>query len=510
MLMTEIELKLVVSPDDVAKVKSALLAMADGRHGSSSALHSTYYDTSGLTLRDQDLTLRVRKTGQHFVQTVKAEDPSGINLGRGEWEDTIAGDQPDLAAPAASRHLQRALGSDELRPLFTTAVRRVTIRLEPRPSTVIEAALDDGEIRVADGGAAEPISELELELKGGDPAVMFDVALRLLEVAPLRIETRSKSERGYRLVEGTSAAPPVLHAKATTLQADMTVEAMLQSIGRQCMAQLLRNEPAALAGIPDGVHQMRVAVRRFRSALSAVKPMLPAEHYRWANGELKWLADALGPARNWDVFATSLLQPVAGARAIEQDLDRLVDAAEQRRRSAYARATQAILSPRYTAAALKLWRWIESRGWRDQPVSEESALLLAPIGGIAPELIARRYRQARARSKQFEALMPEQRHKLRIALKKLRYTIEFLASLFDNEEVGAFLKQLKPLQDDLGHTNDVRVARDLLAELRHGDTDAALDRAGGIVLGWHDRGLADSEPAIREHVKRLRHAKPFW
>ena len=510
--MTEIELKLLVSPDDGAKVKSALLAMADGRHGSSSALHSTYYDTSGHTLRDQDFTLRVRKTGQHFVQTVKAEDPSGINFERGEWEDTIAGDQPDLAAPAVSRHLQPALGSDELRPLFATVVRRVTIRLEPRPSTVIEAALDDGEIRTADGHVVEPIHELELELKSGDPAVLFDVALRLLEVAPLRLETRSKSERGYRLVEGTSDAPPVLHAKATSLQGDMTVEAMLQRIGRQCMAQLLRNEPAALAGIPDGVHQMRVAVRRLRSALSAVKPMLPAEHYRWANGELKWLADTLGPARNWDVFATSLLQPVAGAGAgaIERDLDRLANAAEQLRQSAYARAKEAILSPRYTITALKLWRWIESRGWRDQPVSEQSALLLAPIGGIAPDLIARRYHQARARSKQFEALMPEQRHKLRIALKKLRYAIEFLASLFDEEKVAAFLRQLKPLQDDLGHTNDVRVARDLLAELRQGNADTTLDRAGGIVLGWHDRGLADREPAIRKHVKRLRQAKPFW
>ncbi len=508
--MTEIELKLAVAPGDFAKVKSALLAMAEGRQGSSSALNSTYYDTSGLTLKDQDLTLRVRKSGQRFIQTVKAQDPAGVNLARGEWEDSIAGERPDLEAPTSSRRLPRTLGSDELHPLFTTEVRRGVIMLEPRPATVIEAALDEGEIRTSDGHAAEPISELELELKSGDPAVLFDVALRLLEVVPLRLEMRSKSERGYRLVEGADATPPALHAKAMTLQAEMTVEAMLQRVGRQCLAQLLRNEPAALAGNPDGIHQMRVAVRRLRSALSAVEPMLPAEHYRWANGELKFLAGALGAARNWDVFATSLLKPLNDAAAIEDDLERLASAADRRRRSAHAAAKQAILAPRYTISILKLWRWVEARGWRDQPVSEELALLLAPIGGIAPDLIARRYRQVKARSKQFETLLPEQRHKLRIALKKLRYTIEFLASLFDGDAVATFLKQLKPLQDDLGHTNDVRVARDLLAELREADADAALARAGGIVLGWHDRGLADSEPNLRKHVKQLRRAKSFW
>src|ERR1700722_12327022 len=308
MLMTEIELKLAVTQDDFAKVKTALIARGAGRPGSSAALSSTYYDTSGLTLKDQDLTLRVRKTGQRFVQTVEAQDPGGVNLARGEWEDTIAGERPDLEAPASRRRLPRSLGRDELRALFTTEMRRAVIMLEPRPSTLIEAALDDGEIRTSDGSAAEPISELELELKSGDPAVLFDVALRLLEIAPLRLEMRSKSERGYRLVDGVGAGPPVLQAKATTRGAEMPVGAMRQSVGRQCMAQLLRNEPAALAGIADGIHQMRVAVRRLRSALSAVQPMLPAEPYRWANGELKWLAGTLGPARNWDVFATGLLK----------------------------------------------------------------------------------------------------------------------------------------------------------------------------------------------------------
>jgi inorganic triphosphatase YgiF len=99
----------------------------------------------------------------------------------------------------------------------------------------------------------------------------------LLEVAPIRIEIRSKSGRGYRLADCGETAPAVVHAEPVTLDRRMTVEAALQEIGRNCLAQLLRNEAAALSQQPEGVHQMRVAVRRIRSAISSLKQMLPAE-----------------------------------------------------------------------------------------------------------------------------------------------------------------------------------------------------------------------------------------
>jgi CHAD domain-containing protein len=287
---------------------------------------------------------------------------------------------------------------------------------------------------------------------------------------------------------------------------------MLQSIGRWCLAHLLRNEPAALADQPEGIHQMRVAVRRLRSMLSAVKPMLPAEHYRWTSDELGWLAKVLGPARNWDVFSANLLAPVQRALPLERDLKHLAEAAERERRAAYDDAKQAILTQQHTAGVLKLAQWFEARGWRDQPVSEHAALLLTSIGDVAPGLIERRWRQSRKRSKRFDELTPPQRRKLRIALKKLRYTIEFLQSLFDNSKVKTFMKLLAPLQDDLGQINDVRTAHELVAEVaKHANENCdAIARAGGIVLGWHDRALFDQEPRLRKHVRRLRRVKRFW
>jgi triphosphatase len=511
--LAEIELKLSVVPDRLRELKQALKSMGLPSSRPSSTLSSTYYDSQDLKLRRHDLNLRVREVDGQHLQTLKFNDLTDGNfVSRGEWEDVIGSDQPDLTAPETGPRLHGVIALDELRPLFKTVVRRTVIELEPRTATRIEVAIDEGEIRGLDSGAMEPLCEIELELKSGDSAAIYDVAMRLLDVAPLRIETRSKPERGYELVASDRGTTPAVHAKPVELESSMTVETVLQNIGRSGVSHLLRNEPAALAGQPEGIHQMRVAARRLRAALSALKPMIPAEHYQWARDELKWLAAMLGPVRNWDVFATNLLQPVERALPVETDLTRLTEAAAQQRTAAYVRAKETIESQRYTATMLRLARWIEARGWRNQPASEQAALLFATIGDIAPGLIERRWRRTRKRSRQFGKLSPEQRHKLRIALKKLRYTIEFLESLFDGDAVKALGKRLKPLQEDLGHVNDVRTAHELVEELsRHvNEGGSDISRAGGIVLGWHDRGLTDREPKLRRNVRRMRRAKPFW
>ena len=212
------------------------------------------------------------------------------------------------------------------------------------------------------------------------------------------------------------------------------------------------------------------------------------------------------------MFATNFLEPVERALPHERDLKQLAEAAERGRRAAYDDAKRVILTREHTAGVLKLARWFEARGWRDQLASEHAALFLTSIGDVAPGLIERRWRQSRKRSKRFDELTPPQRHKLRIAVKKLRYTIEFLRSLFDKSKVKDFMKVLAPLQDDLGQINDVRTAHELVAEIaRHANENRdAIARAGGIVLGWHDRVLFDQEPRLRKHVRRLRRAKRFW
>ena len=511
--MPEIELKLSALPHHIPELKQALEAMGSSSARPPMLFSSTYYDSPGLKLRRHGLSFRLRAEEGRWIQTLESHEFISANfLSRDEWEDVIAADSPDPAAPETGPRLLDVVGVEDLRPLFRTIVQRTVIELELPSTARIEIAIEEGDIRGAEMDVSAPLCEIELASKSGDPAAVYEVALLLLKVAPLRIETLSKSDRGYRLVAPEGGTAAAMQPTPVALDAAMTVEAALQNIGRACISHLLRNEPAVLASQPDGIHQMRVAARRLRAALSALKPMIPAAQYQWALDELKWLAGTLGPARNWDVFAANLLEPVERALSVEKDLKRLAEATEQRRRMAHEHAKAAVASPRYTGTMLSLARWFEARGWRDQPASAQAALLFATIGDVAPGLIERCWRRARKRSRQFSELSLEQRHKLRISLKKLRYTIEFLKDLFDNGEVRALERRLKPLQEDLGRLNDVRTAHALVDEVsRHvNEGGSEIGCAGGIVLGWHVRGLSDQEPKLRKDVRRLRGAKRFW
>jgi len=509
-LMPKEELKFSFTASDLPLLKQALLKTTDNGRTTHTTLTSTYYDTAPASLKRAGVALRVQEQNRRYIQTVIATSVSGVlPLSCGECEDVIDSERPDLYAPNSSAHLPETLGEAELLVQFTGVFRRTLFVLEPDGSTQIECALDEGELRTAASDRTEPICEVGLQLKRGDPAALYATG-RLLEIAPLRIEIRSKAERGYDLLGGTIDKPQVEHTPPFDLKPDMTVEESLQRIGRGCLTMLLRNEAAALADVPEGVHQIRVAVRRLRSVVAAVKRMLPPEQFEWVSRDLKWVADVLGPARNWDVFSGTLLASVRSALPTHQDLEGLSRVSEQERQAAHGRANAAIRSPRYTAALLNLSQWFASRSWRNQPVAEQSALLMAPIGAVAPGLIARRHKKVKKAIDGLDELTPQQRHEVRIAVKKLRYTIEFLEDLFDTDKVAKFVGRLKPLQDDLGYENDVRVAHELLADLPNSDDAAAIARAAGVVLGWHDRGLADDDRKLRKRVRRFRQERPFW
>lgn len=512
----EIELKLRVAPDDMPRLRAAKrLADSAGKAGSK-MLDSTYFDTDDLRLQAQGLSLRVRKQGRSFVQTLKsAPTGQGGALRRGEWETPVSGDQPDLSALPDPSVLLDAVGPLEaaaLRPVFSTHVRRSVRLLTPADGVEVEVAIDEGEIRTPSGRTL-PLSELELELKAGtDTAPLYALAQALNETVPLRVETRTKSERGYDLAAGLGAR----WSKASRLELspEITVEQALAGIVRHCIGHMVANEAVALEGVEsEGVHQMRVALRRLRSALSLFKPFLPPEQLDRLVAEVKWLAGSLGAARDWDVFLEELLVPVLQAFPGDAGLAALEEAAGECRRRGYAGVRAAVDSPRYTALLLTLGAWVDGRGWRDQPVSEHSAMLLQPVLDMADRMLSKRHRQARRRGRGFARLAAADRHQLRIALKKLRYAAEFFRSLYDPKPVRRYLDDLAALQDTLGHLQDVATVTKLVGQVEAELGDAApagWQRGAGMVIGWHGHGLQAREPQIVRDWEAFADTKPFW
>jgi len=470
-------------------------------------LVSTYYDTPDHALARRGSSLRVRRRGRSFTQTVKAAaSPSESGLARGEWEDPVAGETPDPRAPRTGPFLSPEIAG-QLRPLFRTEVSRLTIAWSPEPETWIEAAVDRGLIRDGDKTPPSPISEIELELKSGETAALYDVALKLLQAAPLRLERRSKAERGYRLAAPEPGPAKAVHAEPLDLHPGLSAETVLRRVGRACLDHLLRNEAAALAGNAEGIHQMRVAVRRLRAILSVFAPLLAKDQRRWAAGELRWFADALGEARDLDVFTTTLLPPARAALPPASEFERLALAAAQRHRAARAAATGAISSVRYTEALLGLLRWLDGEDWR----SGGAADLQQPIGAVAPALLDRCRDKAERRGRRFTEQSAKKRHRLRIALKQLRYAAELVGGLYDADRTRPFIQRLKRLQDELGDANDVRVGRDIVDKLAPpGRRSTGIGHAGRRVLAWHKHRLAKNQDNLRHHFEALLATQPFW
>ena len=223
---------------------------------------------------------------------------------------------------------------------------------------------------------------------------------------------------------------------------------------------------------------------------------------------MRWVADALSEARNLDVFASALLAPARTALPWSSELERLAMAIDRRRQTAHAAARTTINSARYGGSVQALANWLDGREWR---AGGDAEALRRPIGELAPILLSRRHRQAKKRGKLFDEQSEEERHRLRIALKKLRYIAELLGSLYEPSTTMGFIRLLKELQDDLGDLNDVRVARDIVASLADPNApNTGIDHAGRRIIAWHTRRLARNEPKLRRRLGKLRETEPFW
>ncbi|MDG2480473.1 MAG: CHAD domain-containing protein, partial [Alphaproteobacteria bacterium] len=446
----EIELKLSASPGVLAAlVNVPPLVFASGSNKPSRQLESTYFDTRDRALRKAGITLRVRHVGGTYTQTIKIKDPVHGAHARLERDDPVDGPRPRpaLLHDAFGQDLSW-IGDDDLKPLFTSRIERRAMMLttgSAEQASQIEIAFDRGVVTA--GRKSEPVCEMELELEDGSVADLYDLALTLHRLQTLVIEVRSKSQRGFTLAEGMA---PSWH-KSTPL--DLTPKTTLdQAIGQvmsQCFDHWMSNQAAAFDGSDrEGVHQMRISLRRLRAAFDFFEPWLPEGQTAWFRGEVKWLGKQLGTARDLDVLGADTLAPVMQARPCDKALIRLDGLVTRRGAAAYARLARALASPRYTGLVLTLGQWIAARGCKHRD-REAMAHSLTQAVRVALDSA---HGQVQESGRDFESLTMAQRHGLRLDVKRLRYAMQFVGSAYGGS--AAYLKALSDLQDALGAAND--------------------------------------------------------
>lgn len=500
----EVELKLRLRARDAARLQAHPAVTAAARQGPlTRKLTSIYYDTPQLALLDAGLSLRVRRMGGQWFQAVKGAGHALAGLHqREEWEDIIAHGAPDFSKitdPALTRVFDDPDLRAALRPIFTTEVRRSEWQLEVHGSH-IELALDQG--RLVAGDHREPICEIELELKQGEPAQLFELALALQADIPLWIENVSKAQRGYARYR--PQPPRIVKAGKLELRGGMPAAQAFRSIAWQCLAQLQGNQDMVLHGDDiEGVHQMRVALRRLRSAWSVFRKVLASDHGTRLRQEIAWITGLLGHARDLDVFLAETLPPVLSALPAHAGLEELRARAQRERGNSYAVLRGAIESQRYQRLLLGLGAWLEGAAW-------ETTAAAAPLAELAATMLERRHRRLRRHGRRLLGLPPEERHLARIDGKKLRYTAEFFAALYPARKARPYLRHLAELQDALGALNDVAVTERLASALAGRRPSDALRAALAALAGWNACRGAQLLPGLDRLWQEFTQSRPFW
>ncbi|MGB8364570.1 MAG: CHAD domain-containing protein [Rhizomicrobium sp.] len=313
-----------------------------------------------------------------------------------------------------------------------------------------------------------------------------------------------------------------LKAKPAFLPREATAEEAFRLTLTQCKWHVAANVPAVVdVRDVEGMHQLRVGFRRLRVALSSFGGEFRTPAIEALRARAKKIAARLGSARDLDVFLGGLFEPVATANGSAEAFAVLRARAESARRRAWDDAVSCIISPVFSSFMADLGEALDRQIWREGTPGGSHATkgiiaFEAPATSLAVRMLDHRLAQARKRGRHLERLSDTQRHQLRIALKKLRYSAEFFAPLYEPAAVALFVNRLSGMQDVLGALNDVVVARktlEWLVDIDDGTPDvshAALSFAAGMVYGWHLQCAAHTWENAVKRWKKFTKAEPFW
>lgn len=514
--MSEIELKFLLDEPTSRELWAQVTAskLAKG-HPTTKTLRSIYLDTPEHALKKAGIALRLRRDGRRWVQTVKtnAELHGGLSQ-VGEVENPAPGGRPcPEAIPEAAirEEVLHLLNGTPLQPVCETVIKRSAGELLLADGTRAELAVDTGEIRAGERSAE--FCEVEIELVEGNPGGLFDITHALFPKGGLRFSRLSKAARGYLLAEEGRIDFPLCpqNAKGVAIDPAQTAELAARDILRECLDQIAANI-LAVRKVDDaeGPHQLRIGLRRLRSAFS-VFSLLQSPEMERLNGEARWLGQEVGHLRDLDVVANDIVGRDAKSHPDEPGLAALSEALPRRTTELRDHLRKLLVEARVQAFLIDLARFVETRGWLVPQDFGQTERLAAPIGELSGQALKKRWKKVVKHAHGIETLTAEQRHELRKELKKLRYVVEFFSPLYPAKRVDPFLKRLKGLQTVFGDLNDAAIVRATLTEAEVFSADnPAAQRAAGWVLGSSQARAEVSWTRATALWRSLKKARPFW
>ena len=496
-MTTEAELKFAVDPSRAAALEAALTKQGAVQR----TIRSRYFDTEDGRLAARQLALRLRNADGAWEQTLKAPGPSSVEREEdtvprpGKWGKGGPEVHPELHVMGkAGQALRKALrdsseSRDALLPVHESLIKRLAADVTVG-ETRIEIAFDRGAIHA--GSKSTSICEVEYELKAGRPDAWVALARADVERFGLWLCTVSKAARAERLARGIDVGQPVKF-NPPRIPSKTDGAALFRTAVAACLEQVIGNAAEIAEGRADDelVHQLRVGIRRLRTAARELAGLSSSSDRSW---ELPMTATfrALGSYRDRHTVAPSMearLQAAGSpAPSVSTVSDEIPDPVQVVRDPAFQCAMLDVLALTYAPA-------------------EDLMPLLSSVDSkaIIVDRLGRLHRQLRRDAKRFASLDEAHQHQARKRLKRLRYLTELVAPLFGRRRSNAYLARLKPAQDAVGSHVDL-----LLSRRAAQSTSQTDDPQAWFNVGWLTAELGHSVRQARMALVHAGRAACFW
>lgn len=515
--MHELELKFAVP----SYQQSVLRKNIDTKTAQQQRLSAYYFDTPNQDLAKKGIALRIRFEDSQWVQTLKTAGDGVAKrvelntvLSLTGTPDTldVSSLVPDVSLitqPTVVAQLTSIMPLDQLAQALTvqyfTDVQRTSRQIKKNNSR-IEIAYDIGKVGIGRLNSQKPannhgltqsdIHEIEFELLEGDPRDLIDIAKTWCKKYKLYLSTVTKAQRGSLLLANKQYAQPV-KADLAVLQLHKGISqfAFLQAVVNNCLVQILPNASAIAEGSPDGnlVHQLRVGIRRLRTALKHFKFAQDYIDPNWLM-VLKQTFSLLGEYRDKEILQIKTQPLLESVGAPHVEWSTAVDIMP----------IDAVRANDFQILLLELI------GFTHLPVPADNPKAKAPVAKKLEKL----FTAIAVASDKFASLDTESQHGVRKDLKSLRYVSEFAAPLFANQTNGkkgkkatklnAFLQYLEPAQDVLGEYNDNVVGHANYLEKAKTDPNALF------AVGWFSGREQASAEQCAVSLKTVKNAPKFW
>ena len=504
--MQELELKVELDKSDVDRLAGEPAA-GDLSIGpvATKELRTVYFDTPEHDLHAAGISLRLRRQDGGWRQTVKVDQHVEGGMSNPiELQALVEEERPDIrkiSDKKVRRAVRKALFDTALHPVFETVVQRTTRSIKVQDSE-IELAVDDGEVRA--GNERQYLREADLELKAGSAEGLLLAAEKLLGGHEFKPSSRSKAERGYRLVLGKkdTSTEPEKARPARVSRKDSSRKA-LSSMLDSAVRQVLVNRRAVLeTDDPEAAHQLRIGLRRLRAALRALRPLVGRSSLHAFERSARDMGRCVGLLRDADVLISGIHAPVEGAATDKTGFVELHEALVRNREARRDEVRQVLGGSQWVKLQLYLTLWPRTL--------EEVDGLSKPITKYARKVLAKAWKKPAKLGRHLDRLDATQRHEMRKALKRLRYQAEFMAPLFDNRDGKQFIHQLRALQDVFGYLNDVRLAPRLIEVQRERQAGSDAARAASYAVGHHDAEAVHVWRRASKAWRKLERSPRFW